>query len=308
MQDESALTAAPATTRVWPVGGSGLLLDSAWRAAAYCLLPRAMLWSLFPILLTSTLTLALGWWLWEPAAEAARIGLRESAVGALLGQWLGAHTAASFGTVLAPILVIAVAAPLLLGVSLVLASMLITPAMVGVVARRRFAHLEMRAGGHWAAGLLRAVIGMLSAAMALVLGLPLWFTPLVAVLPLLIWGMLTRFIMGYDVLAQHADRNERVELLRTHRWPLLLIAVGVTSVGTAPNLLWALSAGLWIFAPLLVALSVCFYTLMMTFISLWFAHYLLAALAQLRLRGSSVSALADPLLVSASSTESQLSP
>ena len=267
-----------------------------------------MLWSLFPILLTSTLTLALGWWLWEPAAEAARIGLRESAVGALLGQWLGAHTAASFGTVLAPILVIAVAAPLLLGVSLVLASMLITPAMVGVVARRRFAHLEMRAGGHWAAGLLRAVIGMLSAAMALVLGLPLWFTPLVAVLPLLIWGMLTRFIMGYDVLAQHADRNERVELLRTHRWPLLLIAVGVTSVGTAPNLLWALSAGLWIFAPLLVALSVCFYTLMMTFISLWFAHYLLAALAQLRLRGSSVSALADPLLVSASSTESQLSP
>ena len=267
-----------------------------------------MLWALFPVLLTSALTVALGWWLWEPAAEAVRIGLRESAVGVLLGQWLGSHTAASFSAVLAPVVVIAAVAPMLLGLSLVLASVLITPAMVGLVARRRFADLEARAGGHWGTGLLRAFVGMLGAAGALVLGLPLWFTPLVAVLPLLIWGMLTRFILGYDVLAFHADRHERLALLHTHRWPLLVIGIGVTSVGTAPNLLWALSAGLWIFAPLLVALSVCFYTLVMTFTSLWFAHYLLAALAQLRQREVARSAVDTALLAAVPTTESHHSP
>ena len=46
--------------------------------------------------------------------------------------------------------------------------------------------------------------------------------------------------------------------------------------------LWAVGAATLIFAPLLVLVSVWLYTLVFAFAALWFAHYALAALQQLR--------------------------
>ena len=53
-------------------------------------------------------------------------------------------------------------------------------------------------------------------------------------------------------------------------------------LGAAPTLLWAVGAAALIFAPLLVLVSVWLYTLVFAFAALWFAHYALAALQQLR--------------------------
>ena len=43
--------------------------------------------------------------------------------------------------------------------------------------------------------------------------MPLWFVPpLVLIVPPLIWGWLTYRVMGFDVLAEHASREERRQL------------------------------------------------------------------------------------------------
>src|SRR2546430_14877211 len=47
-----------------------LLLDSFWRAAAYCLHPRVVFLSLAPLLLMAGIALVLGYFFWEPALDA----------------------------------------------------------------------------------------------------------------------------------------------------------------------------------------------------------------------------------------------
>jgi hypothetical protein len=63
-----------------------------------------------------------------------------------------------------------------------------------------------------------------------------------------------------------------------------LLAIGVVcgALGAAPSLLWAVSALTLVLAPLLILVSIWLYTLVFAFSSLWFAHYLLAALQRLR--------------------------
>jgi membrane protein implicated in regulation of membrane protease activity len=53
-------------------------------------------------------------------------------------------------------------------------------------------------------------------------------------------------------------------------------------MGAAPSLLWAVSALALVLAPFLILVSIWLYTLVFAFSSLWFAHYLLAALQRLR--------------------------
>ncbi len=60
-------------------------------------------------------------------------------------------------------------------------------------------------------------------------------------------------------------------------------------LGAAPSLLWASGAMFIAMAPLLVPLAVWVYALVFAFSSLWFAHYLLAALARLRAQSTVTS-------------------
>ena len=48
------------------------LFDACWRAAAYCLHPRVIALSLLPLLAAGGLTLALGYFFWEPAVAGVR--------------------------------------------------------------------------------------------------------------------------------------------------------------------------------------------------------------------------------------------
>jgi len=121
------------------------------------------------------------------------------------------------------------------------------------------------------------------ALVALVLSVPFWFVPpLVLVLPPLIWGWLTYRVLSYDVLSTHASREERLRLLDDERWPLLGMGIACGMLSAAPSLLWAVSALALVFAPLLILVAIWLYTLVFAFSSLWFAHYLLAALERIR--------------------------
>jgi len=277
------------------------LLDSFWRAAAYCLHPKVIAWSLVPLALVGGAAAALGYWFWEPAVADVRAWLEQTALLEPIFAWLRSIGAAGWASVVAPLVVVALAVPVFVVVALLVAALLMTPAIVRLVAARRFPLLERRHGaGFWAG--LGVSLGCTAVAMAaLVVSIPFWFVPpLVFVLPPLIWGWLTYRVFAHDVLADHASRDERLQLLRQERWPLFTMGVACGALGAAPSLIWAVSALALVFAPLLIVVAIWLYTLVFAFSSLWFAHYLLAALERLRARegtpGATMPAPVPPAL------------
>ena len=277
------------------------LFDSFWRACAYCLHPRVILWSLLPLLVAGGAVALLGWAYWEPAVAAVRSTLEEWSLVAAMLQWLDSIGANQLRTLMAPMIVVALSVPVLVVSTLLLVALCVTPAIVRLVAARRFSDLQQRNGGTWWQGLLWSLACTFAATAALVLSLPLWLIPpLVMVLPPLIWGWLTYRVLGYDVLSLHASAEERRLVLRTHRAPLLGMGVVCGYLGALPSMLWALSAATLIFAPLLVLVSVWLYTLVFAFAACWFAHFTLAELQ--RLRGNSVAPPAPLQLIESPSS------
>ena len=259
------------------------VLDAFWRAAAYCLLPRVIVLSLAPLLLAGGATLALSYFFWEPAVAGVRALLDGWALIDTLLKSLEAVGAGGLRTLIGPLVVVALAVPVIMVLSLLLVALLMLPALVTLVTKRRFAQLEARHGAAFWQSALWSLSCTAVALLALGLSVPLWFVPpLVLILPPLIWGWLTCRVMAFDVLAEHASADERRAVLRQHRWPLLAIGVVCGYLGAAPTLLWALSAATLVLAPLLVLVSVWLYTLVFAFAALWFSHYALAALHQLR--------------------------
>ena len=263
-----------------------LLLDAFWRAVAYCLHPRVILLSILPLLLVGGAAALLGYFFWEDAVTSVRAAMESWQLLAAMFRWLDTVGAGGLRSVLGPLVIVALGVPIVVVLSLLLVAMLMTPALVSLVARRRFPQLERRHGaGFWqsAAGSLGCTV---LALVALVVSIPFWLIPpLVLVLPPLIWGWLTYRVMGFDVLAEHASAEERRTILHEQRWPMLGMGVVAGYLGAAPSLIWAFSALTLIFAPLLIVVAVWLYTLVFAFSALWFAHYALAALQALRGRG-----------------------
>jgi hypothetical protein len=260
-----------------------LLFDSFWRAGAYCLHPKVIGLSLLPLLIGVALALGLGWFYWEAAVAAVRSSLENWLLIDAALKWVESLVGGSFRAVIAPLIVVALAAPVIVVLSVLLVAWLMTPAIVGLVAARRFPALERKRG----AGLLTSIgwslVCTLAALLALVLTVPLWFIPpLVLVVPPLIWGWLNYRVLSFDVLAEHASADERRQIMQQQRMPLLGIGVVSGFLGAAPSLIWAASALTLVFAPLLVVVSVWLNTLVFGFSALWFTHFALAALAQLR--------------------------
>ena len=183
-------------------------------------------------------------------------------------------------------------------VSLLVVAAMMAPALVSLVAERRFPALERKRGGSWVAAVFWALGSTVLALVALVVSIPLWLVPpLILILPPLIWGWLTYRVMAYDALAEHASRQERLEIFRRHRGWLLGIGVLTGFLGAAPSLLWASGALFAVAFVVLMPVAIWVYTLVFAFSALWFAHYSLAALQALRAEGvAGVSAAPAPEL------------
>jgi hypothetical protein len=156
--------------------------------------------------------------------------------------------------------------------SVLLVAWLMTPAIVNLVATRRFPALERKRGAGIASSIFWSLACTVLALLALVISIPLWFIPpLVLVVPPLIWGWLTYRVMSFDVLAAHASTEERRTLMRQHRAQLLGIGVVSGYLGAAPS--WSRQCATLVFAPLIPPRSGC--TLVFAF-SAWFALALAA--------------------------------
>jgi hypothetical protein len=186
-------------------------------------------------------------------------------------------------SVVVPLLMLLLALPVFVVISLLAVAWLMTPAIVNLVGQRRFPQLVRRQGGSLLRGMFLGITASMGAVLMLLLSMPLWLIPpLVLILPPLIWGWLTYRVMTYDVLADYASNIERKALIRRHRFWLFGIGVVTGYLGAAPSLIWASGALAIVFAPLLIPLAIWIYTFVFAFSALWFTHYGLAALAALR--------------------------
>ena len=259
------------------------LFDSFWRAAAYCLHRRVIVASLLPLLLMSGLAFGLGYFYWEAALDAVHASFDAWSIFTTLNRWLDQVGLANLKSVLAPLVVVFLSTPVIVVLSLLLVAAFMTPAMLKLVAARRFPALVRQRGGSFLGSVWGATWATAVALLALVVSIPFWLVPpLVLVRPPLIWGWLTYKVMSYDVLAEHASRKERTELMRRHRASLLGIGIITGCFGVAPSLVWASGAMAVVLAPVLVPLAVWIYTLVFAFSALWFAHFSLSALQALR--------------------------
>lgn len=263
--------------------GGALAVDAAWRAAAYCLHPRVIWLTVLPILLSAALLLGLGWWGWSDANTALREALDHWSLSQTLLAWLDSIGLQAMRAALVPVLLLILVVPLVVILCLLLVAWMITPAAVKLVQGRRFPQLQARHQTPVWKSVTVSLVTSVVALGALLLSLPLWLFPLFAlVVPPLIWGWLTYRVMAHDTLADLATPEEQQALIQRHRMPLLLMGVVCGYLGAAPAAIWALGVLAVVLAPFILVVSLWLYTLVFVFSSLWFAHYLLAALAAMR--------------------------
>ena len=287
-----------------------LVLDSFWRAAAYCLNPRVIVLSLLPLVVMLVLIGGLTYFFWTPALAAVAQWLDGSAVIGTLSGWLDKLGATALREALAPLLLVVLATPLIVIGALLMVALLLTPAVLKLVTARRFPALERRGAASFAGSMAWSLGHTAVAMLALLLSLPLWLVPpLILLLPPLIWGWLTYRVMSYDALSEHASPAERRALMKAHRTPLLMIGIACGYLGAAPGVVWASFALFAVAFALLIPVAIWIYTLVFAFSSLWFTHYCLAALqAQRESEGKKPPLAPDPPALAAIELEAETLP
>ena len=259
------------------------VFDAFWRAALYCVHPRVIVLSLIPLVLLATLTMALVFFGWDWAVAGVNGYLQSSGILSMLLGWLSFLGAGGLKAVVAPLFVLAIAVPVMVVLCLLAVSVFMTPAVVKLVGDRRFATLEQRAGSPFWQQVLWSLWSTFLALAMLVVSLPLWLIPpLALLLPPLIWGWLSYRVLSFDALSNHASSGERHQLIKTHRTRLYAMGVFTGFLGAAPGVVGASGAMSVVLAPILLPLAIWVYTLVFAFASAWFAHYCLAALQHLR--------------------------
>jgi hypothetical protein len=259
------------------------LLRSFGRALSSALHPR-MLWLTFKPFAAATIVWGVILYLsWQWLVDTTRGWLEGWSLTTWLYHlfdWLGLS---SLHAAVAPFIVIVMTIPLIVVSVLLLIATLSMPAVVRHLSARQFASLEMRRGGTWYGSIAHSVWTTLVCLVLLVVTIPLWiWPPFFALVPPLLWGWLTYRVMTYDALALHASRDERRALVKRYRLPLLLIGVASGLIGSLPTLLWVSSAWLIPLFPVVAAITIWIYALILVFTALWFAHYCLRALLRMR--------------------------
>jgi hypothetical protein len=259
------------------------MMDSFWRAVAYCIHPKVILLSLLPLILMAVIVMGLGAMYWEVAVSQVRAWIDASSMMGWASTWLERMGLLNLKAVVAPLVIIFAVTPLVMIMSLVAVSFMITPALVNLVSDRRFPNLVRKQGGTLLQSVGWTLLSVSLSLIVFVLTLPLWWLPFVAfILPPLIWGWMTYRVMAYDVLAEHATKPERIELMSRYRFQLLGMGVVTGMMGAAPSIIWASGALFAAAFVILIPIAVWIYTLVFIFSSLWFAHMLMQALDELR--------------------------
>lgn len=259
------------------------LIEAFWRALGTVTQPRIWAWALPPLVLVLALVGGLAWALWEPSLDAVRALVGRVEVSDGVWRWLHDAGWGSWRTMLAPVVVVVLALPLVLLTSLLAVALLAAPGIARHVAARRHPGLELREGCGLARRLVWTAATALAALLALGVSLPLWLVPpLALVLPPLIWGWLAARVLGYHALALHAAPDERRRVRRGRRGSLWLMGLATGYLALLPALLWSIGSIAFVLAPFFLLAAAFLFVLVFVFAAAWFAHLVLAEPAALR--------------------------
>ena len=158
------------------------------------------------------------------------------------------------------VVVIVLLAPAII-ITAVLATEFIAMPVVVSVASRRYPGVEKRAGGTALGSLANAGVAVGAFAGLWIVTLPLWLTGIGAVIvPALNSAYLNQRLFRYDALAEHASREEYLEIVRRERGPLFGLGLVLAPLYYVPFVNLA--------APVIAGLA--------------FTHFSLSALEELR--------------------------
>lgn len=259
------------------------VLQAYGRALISQLSARMLLLSFIPFILSVLLWGVLLWLGLQPLVDAVHNLFSEHGGFTISNGVLAIFGLGLLKTVIVPLIAMLLLLPLMILTSLIFMGVAAMPAIVRYVGQRWYPQLEKKNGGGWFGSLLAALGAFGLFLLAWLVVLPLYFVPPLALLAqVLVWGWLTSRVMAYDALADYASADERRQLLRLHRWPLLAIGAVSGAAGAIPGLLWLGGALSVVLFPFLAAISIWLYVLIFVFTGLWFQHYCLAALATLR--------------------------
>lgn len=244
-----------------------------------------MLWlSFHPFLIVSIFWGVVIWLIWSPALEMLRTFLTASIFTSWIQsglEYVGFDEARAW---IAPLFLVILLIPIIAISLLVFIAFSTVPAVVDLVAKQKAYEGIMRIkGGSFIGSFFYTLWSALICLALVMLTLPVWWIPpLFAILPPLLWGWLTMRLMAYDVLLDHATPEERNQLLEEHRWTLLGMGVVAGMIGAVPTFFWATSVLALVLFPFVSFVALWIYSLIFIFSALWFSHFLLHALKQLR--------------------------
>ena len=244
-----------------------------------------MLWLSFrPFLIVSIFWGVVIWLIWSPALELLRTFLTASIFTSWIQsglEYVGFDEARAW---IAPLFLVILLIPIITISLLVFIAFSTVPAVVDSVAKQKAYEGIMRIkGGSFIGSFFYTLWSALICLALVMLTLPVWWIPpLFAILPPLLWGWLTMRLMAYDVLLDHATPDERNQLLEEHRWTLLGMGVVAGMIGAVPTFFWATSVLALVLFPFVSFVALWIYSLIFIFSALWFSHFLLHALKQLR--------------------------
>lgn len=244
-----------------------------------------MLWLSFrPFLIVSIFWGVVIWLIWSPALEMLRTFLTASIFTSWIQsglEYVGFDEARAW---IAPLFLVILLIPIITISLLVFIAFSTVPAVVdSVVKQKAYEGLVRIKGGSFVGSFFYTLWSALICLALVMLTLPVWWIPpLFAILPPLLWGWLTMRLMAYDVLLDHATSEERNQLLEEHRWTLLGMGVVAGMIGAVPTFFWATSVLALVLFPFVSFVALWIYSLIFIFSALWFSHFLLHALKQLR--------------------------
>lgn len=253
------------------------------RAMASLLHPRMLWLTLLPFLLSCLFWGAVLYVSWEPVVAQARLLLE----GWLVTRWIYAMLSwlglAHLQIVVAPLVVVSLLVPVIAVSVLLYIATVSMPTVMRHLASRHYPQLVYLEGGSFWGSMWNSTSATVLFLIMSLLTLPLWLLPpFFALIPPLLWGWLTYRVMAYDALASHASAEERRVLLQQHRLPLLTLGVVCGLLGAMPTFFWVTSALAIVLFPFVMLVSLWLYVVIFVFSGLWFGHYCLQALLQLR--------------------------
>jgi uncharacterized protein involved in cysteine biosynthesis len=183
--------------------------------------PRVLAVLFLPMLVAIALWSVLAYVFWDTWTGAFTALLVDTAA----ARWLAQHGASWMVQGAGIFFVIALLLPAIVITAIVVTELFAMPAIVSV-ASRRYPTLEKRKGGTLIGSVANAAIAIGVFAALWLITLPLWFTGIGAiVLPALNSAYLNQKLFRYDALAEHAGRDEYIEILTRNR--LRLFGLGL---------------------------------------------------------------------------------